>query len=48
MSEIKKAGRARTITLVILILMAIGMGYDQLKQRDQPPARHVGPAQSEG
>lgn len=35
MSELKKAGRLRTITLIIIILMAIGMGYDQWKD-DEP------------
>lgn len=39
MSEIKNAGRARTITLIILPLVAIGMGYDQLKENEKnsPP-----------
>jgi hypothetical protein len=43
MSEIKKAGRLRTITLIILILMAIGIGYDRMKDTEpkiiQPEAQ---------
>ncbi len=39
MKEINRPGRIRTITLIILLLMAIGMGYDQLKENEKnsPP-----------
>ena len=44
MSEIKNTGRARTITMIILLLMAIGMGYDQLKENEKsspPPSAEI-------
>lgn len=47
MSEFDRSGRIRAITLIILSLMAIGMGYDRLKENEKKSAPIIPPAHVE-